>query len=122
MLAQPAVCEAKFLPHRIHTATALQKHEVVNSVSDKLAVHYDNSTENIDHPMWAECSLSVTAGGSHSYHRPVTYRAITVAQFAFIPHTDPQCQYEPNCLFPAHPKHKTRSKETREKCEHFFSN
>ena len=68
--------------------------------------------------MWAECSVSnVTVGSPHSYHRPLTYQASTVAQFAVIPHTDPACQYEPDCFFLAHTKHKTqtRSKETKEK-------
>jgi len=98
----------------------ITKHELVNAVSDTLAVHYDNYTENIDHTMWAECSLSnVTAGGPHSYHRPLTYRAITVAHFAFIPHIDPECQYEPNCLFHANTKHKQGQKK-REKNMNFF--
>jgi hypothetical protein len=60
----------------------ITKHELVNAVSDTPAVHYDNYTGHIEHTMWAECS--VTVGGAHSYHRPLTYRVSTAAQFAVI--------------------------------------
>jgi hypothetical protein len=51
----------------------ITKHELVSAVSDTLAVHYDNYTEQIEHTMRAECSVSnVTVGGTHSYHRGVS--------------------------------------------------
>jgi hypothetical protein len=100
----------------------ITKHKLVNAVSDTLAAHYENYTEQTDHTMWAECSVSnVTVGGPHSYHRPLTFRASTAAQFTFIPHIDPACQYEPNSLFLAHTKHKHDQKKRKRNVD-FFSN
>ena len=63
----------------------ITKHELVNAVSDTLAVHYNNYTEQIDHTTRAECSVyNVTVGGPHSYHSPLTYLASTEAQFASL--------------------------------------
>ena len=63
-----AVCGASQNTH----CYCITKHGLVNAVSDTLAVHYDNYTEQIDHTMWAECSVSnVTVGGTRIYHRAV---------------------------------------------------
>jgi len=114
-MAEPVVCGAEFLPRRIHTATALQ--------SMNWSLLFRTHSEQIDHTMWAECSVSnVTVGGPHSYHRPLTYRASTEAQFAFIQHIDPACQYEPNCLFLAHTKHKHGQKKRKRNADFFFPN